>query len=316
MNTATDQLKDKLPSAKSNIVLRDFTTMAVGGVADLFYVTSDIIELTNAIAEAIKLQIPYLVIGGGSNIIISDSGFPGLVIKNETQNIIRIPETSQLIIDSGVTVNRLMSKIVQEGLTGIEFIAGIPGTIGGAVYGNIGAWGQEFGSFVQELTIFHPPKSKNEEPKIIKHQVSWLEYSYRSSKIKRLYKNKSLELAKPVILTTKIGLAPAKKEDILTRINEYKEKRQNQPKEKSAGCIFVNPERTAQGSAGALIDQAKLKKTRIGDAMVSPIHANFIVNRGRATASDIRALIEKVRHDVNEKFGITLEEEVEYVGRW
>lgn len=310
------ELKKEFPEIKENVVLRDYTTMGVGGVADLFYISSDVIGLSKIIHQAITFKIPYFVIGGGSNVLISDSGFPGLVIKNETTNILRIPDSSQLIVDSGVTINRLMSKIVQEGLTGIEFVAGIPGTVGGAVYGNIGAWGQEISNFIQEVTILHPPKSQITETQIIRHKVSWLEYEYRASKLKKLYKNLPPETQRPVILTVKFGLAPASNDDILKRVQEYQSKRGHLPKGKSCGCIFKNPERNPEKSAGAYIDKCHLKKTKVGDAFVSPIHANYIINRGNARATEIRELIEKVRHTVNNQHGINLEEELEYVGRW
>lgn len=310
------KLKNQFPKIKENIVLRPFTTMGVGGVADLFFVAKNVIDLTKIICQAINLKIPYFILGGGSNILISDSGFPGLVIKNETSNIVRVPDTSQLIVDSGVSIKRLCSEITEQCLTGIEFIAGIPGTVGGAVYGNAGVSGMSIGQFIKEVTVFHPPKGQIDQMQIIKHQASWLEYEYRSSKLKRSNKNSSIEQARPVILTVKIGLAPAKKEDIIKRIQEFISKRTHLPKGKSSGCIFKNPERNPEKSAGAFIDKCHLKKTKIGDAFVSPIHANYIINRGKARAYEIRELIEKVRHAVNHQYGINLEEEIEYVGRW
>lgn len=310
------KLSQTLPEARENVVLRDFTTMGVGGVADLFYKAKDILSLTKAVSLAIENHVPFLVLGNGSNVIISDSGYPGLVIINQSSNIVRVPETSQLIVDSGVTLGHLISEVTNQELTGLEFLAGIPGTVGGAVWGNAGMRGLAIGQFVKEVTLLHPPKGKLGQPQIIRHKAEWMEFDYRTSKLKKEFAGKLLEIERPVILTVRLGLAPAKKEDIIKRINENIESRRHLPRGKSAGCIFKNPERTPEKSAGALIEKARLKKLRVGDAFVSPLHANFIINKNRATAAEIRELIEQVRKRVNEKFGIQLEEEVEYIGRW
>lgn len=324
--TKIEELKQKLPGIKENVILRDWTTMGVGGVADLFYEAIDIEGLTTALKQTVRLDIPYFVLGSGSNVIVSDSGFPGLIIKNSASNILRIPDASQFLADSGATIAKLISESATQELTGMEVFAGIPGTVGGAAYGNAGVRGVEFGDFVKELTIFHPPQNSLDEPQIIRHKVSWMEYSYRTSRLKKMI-HKS-QVNKPVILTIKLGLAPAKKEDILERIRQSVALRSGgldvagyrhgvQPKGvKSSGCIFKNPGTQPEMAAGYLLDKAGLKKKKVGDVVVSKDHANFVINKGRASAQEIRQLIEIMRHSVKEKYNINLEEEVEYIGRW
>jgi len=299
---------------KEHIVLRDYSTMKVGGVADYFYIAKDINSLIQAISVAKNLKIPFEVLGGASNVIISDFGFPGLVILNRSNNIAFLQEQAQIIVDSGVSLARLVAESASRNLGGLEYFYGIPGTIGGAIYGNAGCQGIEICSMVKGVTLLSP------EGKIVHYRGDWLKPLYRSTILKKL-RNDGRPI--PIILSAKLQLQHSRKEEMLEKISEYKQKREkSQPYNfPSAGSIFKNPKSVASSdgkpmSAGYLIDECGLKGIKVGDAVVSKIHANFIVNRGKAQAIDIRSLINLVKDKVKELKDADLVEEVEYIGRW
>lgn len=310
-------------------LLRNHSTMGVGGVADFYYQANCVDDLIKAVKAATEIKLPYFVLGGGSNVIFSDYGFPGLVIKNNTKNISFMMEKSQVIVDSGVPVGKLISEATSQNLSGLEFLFGIPGTVGGAIYGDAGAYGQSIGDYVKSATVLIPSTQSGEEPQIIQVEPSWFEFGYRSSKLKKM-----VGVHKPVVLTVRLQLAQNRQEEIIRRINTSKEKRwSSQPIGASAGCVFKNPipdeikDVTGRGSknmpdlpkertAGFMLDHAGAKKLKVGSVKVSPKHANFLVNGGQAKASEVRQLIENMRSAVAKKYDINLQEEVEYIGQW
>lgn len=317
-----------LPGVQEHVVIRDLTTFHVGGVADYYFEAKNINDLIKAVKTAKKLAMPYFILGNGSNILFSDYGFPGLVIKNATSQIAIMKEKSQVIVDSGVKLSSLIMKLASNDLAGLEFLLGVPGTIGGAIYSNAGAWGNAIGDYLKNITVIEEDKI-TEYLKITQHDCEWLDFSYRQSKLKNLkVKNK------PVILTARLQLSQGQKEDIIRRLNNFKNKRSNsQPVGYSAGSIFKNPlpaqlknvtgagtknmpEFTAQRTAGFMLEQADAKKLKIGGAEVADIHANFIINKNNAKASEIRTLIEEMRQKVADKYNVVLKEEIEYVGQW
>ena len=308
---------------KEHEVMRNHTTMRVGGVADFYFEAKSINDLVKALKAANKINLPYFILGSGSNIIFSDFGFPGLVIKNSTANIAFMAEKSQVIVDSGVKLSKLILESTSNNFSGLEFLYGIPGTIGGAVYNNAGAWGQTIGDFVKFATLLLPPSQ------IVQVPGEWFEFSYRSSKLKRMTSYK-----KPLILSLRIQLAQSRQEEIIRRLNLYKEKRQaSQPVGQSAGSVFKNPipkelqnvtgsgslnmpELPRERTAGFMLEKSGVKRMRVGGARVSSKHANFVLNTGDAKAQDVRQLIEQMRRAVKAKFDINLEEEIEYIGQW
>lgn len=312
-----DDLYEKLLSElgddlRPNVVLRDFVSMGVGGVADYFYTARDIASLTEAVSAAKKYQMPYFILGGGYNIIPSDLGCPGLVIKNESSNIIFSPDFSTVVVDSGVSLAKLINQAAGHDLGGLEFMFGIPGTVGGAVYGNAGAFKYSIGDFVKSITFLVP---KEDKVIVEKHDKSWMNFSYRSSKLKHDY-NKSY--FKPVILTVTLQLVQRRRDEILRLMQEnigWRKKHQPHA-EKSAGSFFKNIDVTPEKSAGYLLDHAGAKKLHIGGAAFSKKHANFLINRKKATASDIQFLAEQAKELVKKKYDVELEEEVEYIGKW
>lgn len=322
------KINDILPNVREHVVMRDYTTFKVGGVADYFFEAKSVDELVKAVRAAFSLELPYFVLGNGSNILFSDYGFPGLVIKNSTVNIAIMKEKSQAIVDSGVMLPRLIMKLASDDLGGIEFLYGIPGTLGGAVYGNAGAWGSAIGDYIKNITLLENDPETG-VPKIVQYGADWMEFGYRKSKLKEM-KAKN----KPVILTVRLQLARGQKEEIMRKLNTYQSKRQKvQPIGYSAGSIFKNPipkelenisgtgtksmpEFLKERTAGFMLESAGVKKMKIGLAEVSGLHANFILNRDNAKATEIRTLIEQMRDKVNQKFNVVLEEEIEYIGQW
>lgn len=301
---------------KEKVLLSNYTTIGLGGVADYFFIAKSAEELVRVVKAAISANIPYFILGKGSNVIISDFGFSGLVILNQAKNISWIEDRTQALVDSGVLINNLILEAVSRDFSGLEFAYGIPGTIGGAVYGNAGAFGNWIGNSVKAVTLL--TVAGEVEGEIERVDNKWMDFSYRSSRLKKNHQ-------KSVILSVLIQFARGKKEEILRRLSHYQNLRKEKyPKEKNCGSIFRNLASSEESrtnappemTAGYLLDQAGAKKLKLGGVRVFNGHANMIVNRKNANASDARELIDKMRDLVQQKFGKTLEEEIEYVGEW
>lgn len=321
-STLAQKLKTGL---REQEVMRDHTTMHVGGVADFYFEAKTIEDIQKAVKLAIELKIPYFVLGNGSNVIFSDFGFPGLIIKNMTNNIAFLMEKSQVIVDAGVSLQKLILESVSHNLSGLEFLFGIPGTVGGAVYGNAGAYGQSIGDYVRSVTLLLP----GEKTEIVQYESDWFEFSYRATKLK-----KQQGYNKPIILSAKIQLAQSRQEEIMRRLNKWKlERLSRQPVGFSCGSFFKNPIPASlenvsgvgrkgmpvlpkERTAGFMLEKIGAKKMKVGGARVASKHANYILNVENANAQDIRSLAEQMRNAVKERFDVNLEEEVEYIGQW
>ncbi len=317
-----------LPGVKEQVVMRDFNTFKVGGVADYFYEAKSVEDLIKAVKVAVNQKLPYFVLGNGSNILFSDYGFPGLVIKNMAARVAFMTEKSQVIADSGVTLIKLIMESVSHDLSGLEFLYGVPGTVGGAVYGNAGAYGSAIGSYVKSLTLLKIDPKDN-LPKVVQVDGAWMNFGYRQTKLKNL-KSKT----KPVILTVRFQFSRIQKEKLMRHLKEYQEyRRRTQPAGLTTGSIFKNPipdslinvigsgtkgmpELPPERTAGFMLDQADAKRLKYSTVEVSPKHANWVLSKNGAKATEIRSLIEEMRERVRQKYGITLEEEIEYIGQW
>jgi len=290
---------------KTKIPLGKYTTFKIGGPADLFYETNTPEEIEKIIKLAGKLKIPYFVLGNGSDILIADSGFRGLVIKNKLKGITKL-KNSQLKVASGTTNQELLNYCQKNGLSGVEFLAGIPGTVGGSLAVNAGTpqepfFGGSIDDVVKNITLLFS------NGKVKRVSKKWMEFGYRTSKIKKVAMGK-----KPIILSTTLQLQESSPKDIQKVIEiKIKKKKATQPWGFSAGSIFKNPE---NNYAGMLIDKSGLKGKRIGGAVISDLHANFILNQDNASANDIYQLIKLVKKEVKDKFEIELELEIELIG--
>jgi UDP-N-acetylmuramate dehydrogenase len=279
---------------KLNEPLAKQTTFGIGGPAAWFYEAKTQEELIKAVKLARKLKIPFFILGSGSNLLVSDKGWRGLVIKVKSQKS-KVKGT-EIIADAGVILAKLVQVAADNSLAGLEIGAGIPGTIGGALVGNAGTGDQWLGDLVESVEII------NEAGRIQKLTREDCQFGYRTSRFKT---------TKEIILRVILLLEKNDPPKIKQRIEVIMAKRKNQPQEKSAGSIFKNP---PDRPAGQLIEEAGLKGKRIGQAQISPQHANFIVNLGGARADDVLRLIKLAKAVVKKKFGIELEEEICLLG--
>jgi UDP-N-acetylmuramate dehydrogenase len=281
---------------KQNQILATHTTFGIGGKADFFYPARRPEDLIKAIQLAQELKISFFVLGCGSNVLVSDAGFRGLVIKNQCDKVWVNDQT--ITCQSGARLDDLVRLSFENSLSGMEFAAGIPGTIGGAVYGNAGAFGKTVGDLLTVAVILNSPG------RIEKVQKEYFKFGYRESKLRE---------TKDILLSATFELKEGKKEKIKEEAQENLEKRRRKlpQKEKSAGCFFKNVVGNGRRiSAGFLLEQVGAKKMRQGEAAVFEGHANILINLGKAKAKDVRRLATSLKRKVKEKFEIDLEEEV------
>jgi len=304
---------------KEKIPLKEYTTFKIGGLARYFFVAKSREDLKNAILWAKKKKLLFFILGGGSNILFSDKGFKGLIIKMQNSKC-KIKNT-KVVAEAGVLLQKLVLETAKKGLSGLENLAGIPGTLGGAIWGNAGAFGREIGDLVEEVKVLDVGSSKLEVKKLKKEDCK---FGYRDSIFK---KRKNW-----IILGATLKLKRGKRKEIEEKIKEIlRLRKEKQPLEfPSAGSVFKNVpiekvskrirekfrEKIKDGllPAGVLIEAAGLKGVQIGGAKISEKHANFIVNVGNTKASDVKELIEKIKKEVKKKFKIQLEEEIKLVG--
>jgi UDP-N-acetylmuramate dehydrogenase len=283
--------------------LARFTTMRVGGSADLFAEIHNLFELRAIVRFARSREVPHFILGRGSNLVISDAGIPGLVIHNRAQQT-RV-NGDRFTADSGVPMARAATVTKDAGLTGLEFGLAIPGTVGGAVWANAGAHESDVRSVLVQAGVL---RADGTEPTMDRDGLG---LAYRESVLKHA------EPTRPDVVTwATFGLAPAEPQEIAARLDDIRRWRQtHQPLGMpSAGSVFRNPE--SGPSAGALVDELGLKGRRVGGAVVSEKHANFIVNDGNGTAADVRRLAEDVREIVRRDRGVALTFEIAFVGDW
>lgn len=274
------------------------TTFRVGGPADYFVYPHRIQEIENVLRLCYEYQIPKYIIGNGSNLLVSDSGYRGAVIQIYKNMASIHREGNRLTAQAGVLLAKLASTAYESGLTGLEFASGIPGTVGGAVVMNAGAYGGEIKDVCTSVTMLTP------EGHVEKLENGRMEFGYRTSAVAK---------RQGIVLEAVFELKPGEKETIRTRMEELKEARcTKQPLEyPSAGSTFKRPEGYY---AGKLIMDAGLRGYRRGGAMVSEKHCGFVINYDHATAADILQLIRDVQNTVREKFGVELEREVKTLG--
>ncbi len=299
-----------------DVPLARYTSARVGGCVDAMIVVKSRAELLEVVTKMWMRGIPFVLLGGGSNVLISDKGIRGVVIHNRARRM-RFDLTSdppKVWAESGANLGLIARKAAQYGFSGLEWAVSIPGTLGGAIVGNAGAHGKDIAGSLIVAEILHRncldgfPASKAINSWCIeKWSVDRFEFGYRTSVLKR-------KIYEGVVLSADLRLEASTPERVQERTEEFRAYRKcTQPVGASVGSMFKNP---SGDYAGRLIEAAGLKGTSIGGAEISPIHANFFVNRGDATADDIRKLIDLVKSEVAKKFGINLELEIELLGEW
>ncbi len=316
-------IKQKLSGIQKNVSLKNYTTFKIGGPAKYFFIAENEKEIKKAVKAAKELNLKYFILGGGSNILISDKGFDGLVIKVESRKLkveSRKLKSETIYVDAGTNLGTLVKFSVDNNLTGMEWAAGIPGTLGGAIRGNAGAFGKSMADIIQEITVL------NKDLQNTRYKIQDTKYGYRDSIFKR---------NKDIILSAVLKLEKGDSEISKKKIREYLQKRKSiQPLEyPSAGSVFKNILssevsletfkkcsklkqfcQSGKIPIGWLIENVGLKGKKISGAQVSEKHSNFIINIGNARAEDVVILISLIKQKVRNKFDLQLMEEIEYIG--
>ncbi len=285
---------------KKSILLRDYSNFKIGGKADYFFEATSISGLVKSILLAREHSFPYFIIGGGYNLLFDDDGFRGLIIKNSVKGIKQAGKEAEIEALGGTPLRNLIQFSMDKGLSGFEFLAGIPGTVGGAVFSNAGAFGQSIGKFLKDAEILDLKGKRVEVTR------DYFEFRYRHSVLSK---------QNDVFLRAVFELHHGEKEEIEKRIEENLEKRKsNQPPEDvaCAGSYFKNPVLPdgRRVPAAHFLDKVGAKNMRVGGAAVYEGHANFIINKERASAQDVLRLAEELKGRVRERFRVELEEEV------
>ncbi len=281
--------------------MKKHTTFRIGGNADVLVKPTSIAEIEAVIAWCDEHAIPYYVIGNGSNLLVGDDGIRGVVIQISSEfSGIEVGEDETIWVQAGCMLSKIANVALEHSLKGMEFAAGIPGTIGGAVMMNAGAYGGEMKDIIECVTLLSP------DGKIQILPEDQMEFSYRESIVSKM---------NYIVLEVKLQLQAGEAEEIAAKMKELNEaRREKQPLEfPSAGSTFKRPE---GHFAGKLIMDAGLAGYRVGDAQVSEKHCGFVINRGEATAKDVVTLMNDVVSRVEEQFQVTLEPEVRRIGEF
>ena len=313
--TLEERLRKSLGQALLTLEpLRHHTTFRIGGPADCFFAARTPDQLVAALRAGHETGLPVFLLGGGSNLLVSDEGFRGLVIRNAC-DAVQFDGTA-VHSECGADFSDLISRCVDHGLSGLEFAAGIPGSVGGALFGNAGCYGDDIGNHVVECTIATPDGARVETmPR------AWFEFAYRDSRLKR-----DPRVLLSCLLRLSTGDPTAGRRIVDEKLEIRRVKHPQWRVEPTAGSYFKNlpPDWQMPGArlspgtrrvaAGQLLDECDCRGLRVGDAMVFAKHANIIVNAGRATAREVLELAGEMKRRVREKFGVELEEEVMFLG--
>jgi len=300
---------------QENVPLKKYTTFKIGGPTRYFFIAKTKQALLKAVKEAGKRQLPLFILGGGSNLLVSSKGFKGLVIKIENCKL-KI-ENCKIVAEAGTSLSQLVNFALKNGLTGLEWAAGIPGTVGGAVFGDAGAFSKSMRDVISSVEIFDAKRNL-----IRKLKNKECRFGYRQSIFKTLHQSKARCRTGPepkqsfwfrenpnfIILSCELKLNKRDKSEIKKEMRGYLDYRDIfHPKTPSAGSIFMNPRGYA---ARELIDICGLKGKRIGGAQISHLHSNFIVNLGKGTSQNVLDLIKLIKKTVSRKFKIKIKEEI------
>ena len=284
-------------SLLKNEAMAKHTSYGIGGPAKAYVKPKDEVDLANILKFASKHKISTFFIGSGSNILVSDDGIDGIVITlGKSLKKLLIKGTS-VYCQSGVMLGKFVKECISRNLSGVESLIGVPGTVGGAIIMNAGAFGSEISNYLKKVTVM------TMSGQLKSYKVDDIHFSYRNSSFQN----------NEILISAEFELIQSDKKSVVEKksIASGGRKKSQPLKYRSAGSIFKNPD---EGAAGFYIDKAGLKGSKSGDAEISPIHANFFVNHGSAKASDIVELIRLARKTVKEKFGIMLELEIKTLG--
>ncbi len=302
-----DELREAFgPELQFGVDMAPFTSYGTGGPAMCFIRARNAQEIVRLMGKARQLKLPRFLLGGGSNLLVSDSGYNGIVIKVDVSGLSLVDET-KVECGAGEELMALVDFATENDLTGMEFAAGIWGTVGGAIRGNAGAYGCDMGKVTNSVTIV------DQQGNLKTEDAGYCEFDYRRSRFKR---------SGEVVVNVTLDLRKDDRAAITRKVNDIlKSRKEKHPiSGKSAGCFFKNvPDSTqphGKMAAGKLLEDAGAKELRVGGAKVFEKHANIVVNTGEATSKDIRQLADMMKQRVLDRFGIELEDEVVSLGKF
>lgn len=313
MHALVDDLRRELgPEAvRTAEPLARYTSLRVGGPAEVLVIAEDVAALRHAVSLGWLHAISCRVLGGGSNILVSDAGVEGLTILNRARGMVFEP--NRVWADSGASIATLARRAVDRGLQGLEWATGIPGSVGGAVAGNAGAWGSDVASVLSEARMLVPGDPGTGDHEETRWTAERFGFGYRTSVLRRASRQPG-SAPQPAVLAAAFCVETGDRVVLARRVSDIAAmRRARQPQGATCGSVFKNP---SGDYAGRLIEAAGLKGTRRGAALISPVHANFVVNTGGASAADVKALIDLARDTVHTRFGVRLELEIELLGEW
>jgi len=288
---------------KRDIELAGFTSFGIGGPAKYFFVAEKPSDIIRAVRAARQFGLKFFVLGGGSNILFDDSGYKGLIIKDETDRFLINGDTVAAL--SGAIIDKMVDKTVELGLSGMEYAAGIRGTIGGAVYGNAGAFGHAINELLQSAVIL-----SKEDDKLLVVDNEYFAFRYRKSRLSE---------SGDTLISVKLRLRREDKKRLAEVVNERRQFRLDRHPVGlgTAGSVFKNlrtlEDPTNVTPAGKILEDAGVRGMTEGDAAVFEKHCNIVVNRGRASAKDVKTLVERMKKAAKDKFGLDLEREILYI---
>jgi UDP-N-acetylmuramate dehydrogenase len=288
-------------SPSENVPLSAMSSFGIGGPADLFFEARTESELETAVSLAVAESYPFYVIGGGNNLLFDDSGYRGMIIRNRLEGLVM--GEGRMTVLSGTGLPCVLRDALAASLCGLEFLAGIPGTVGGAVYGNAGAYGWSIGEVLETATVLRPGGGR----KLLSRDE--LRFGYRDSALKK---------DGGIVLSASLLCSPGDNRESEEKIRDILEKRRTKHPPLGTACAgsYFKNSCSATGAriaAGQILEQAGARGLSVGDAAVYEKHCNFIVNRGNARSSDVLALAETLKEKVYQTFGVRLEEEVIYL---
>jgi len=300
LSTLRELFGDRL---QENASLAGYTSARIGGPADALVFVHSADELVATATRLWEMKLPFVILGGGTNVLVSDKGLHGVVLVNRAR-LVRFDTQSEphsVRAESGTTLNTIAQRAARLGLSSMEWATTVPGSLGGAIYGNAGAFDGDIAGNLISVEILHRERGGEV------WSVEKMAYTYRSSLLKR-------EPQPVLILAATLELGRGEPSAIQAKMKQLSARRRStQPPGASMGSMFKNP---PGDFAGHLIEAAGLKGKRIGNAEISPIHANFIINHGKTSAKDVKGLIDLARNTVEARFGVRLELEIELIGEW
>ena len=295
-----------------NVSLKRYTAARLGGNADVMISVDTSVQLAQVTKHLWKANIPFVILGSGSNVLVADAGVRQVVVLNHAKKVEFNQQSlhPNVWVESGANFGVLARQAATHGLAGLEWAANIPGTVGGAIYGNAGAYGSDMaGTLLMAKILHHIPQKGEQAPDFLQEDwpVERFDFGYRSSSLKR-------QPGEAVILSAKLKLIQSTPEAVEAKMDEYNaQRRSSQPAGASLGSIFKNPK---GDFAGRLIEAAGLKGKKAGKVEISQRHANFFITQDSASASDYADLIRLVQRQVLKQFGVNLELEIELLGDW